>query len=180
MVPSYTSTSYVLPFFDRLTEKFSPVNSKCTTTSHFWSLRFTSGHFWFTSGHFRFGEWGRMHVPGRDLISYTPAIIRPKKSYQSISFFSQKSPENPQKSWHVANLTHFDAHGGNDPRIEPKISKSWSLWVSIDSALKDESIGLPNDLLALFIPVENGSKSSIEEGFQTYHFFNQWLPVDVK
>ena len=54
-------------------------------------------------------------------------------------------------------MTHFDARGGNDPRIEPKILKSWSLWVSIDSALKDESIGLPNDLLALFIPVENGS-----------------------
>ena len=50
-------------------------------------------------------------------------------------------------------MTHFDARGGNDARIEPKILISWSLWVSIDSALKDESIELPN-ALAPFIPVK--------------------------
>ena len=55
-------------------------------------------------------------------------------------------------------MTHFDAFGGNDARSKPKILKSWSLWVSIDSSWKDESIELHKEYLAPFLPVENGSR----------------------
>ena len=77
----------------------------------------------------------------------------PQKTNQNMP----NSPEYWIKHWNFDNLTHFDARGGNHARTEPKILISWSLWVSIDSALKDESIELHNDPLAPFIPVENGS-----------------------
>ena len=58
--------------------------------------------------------------------------------------------KNWEEQWNFADLKHFDGHGSSDARYELKILVSWSLWVSIDLAWKDESIELHNNNLALF------------------------------
>ena len=86
----------------------------------------------------------------RFIISKDTPDMRPVKMGPKRNFSMQILHKNWREQWNFANLNHFEARGSNDARSKPKILISWSLWVSIDLAWKDESIELYNESLALF------------------------------